>query len=164
MNRWIVPAAVAALLACPAGGTTAGGTQCTGTRPLILASAASPDSQPSPEPFIGNKGSRKIHKSDCVWGKKISPGKRKYFKTYQEAIAEGYFPCSTCRPDVAAGLPAPTRPPVGDAEIIGSTVKGVFHRGSCEWAQKISAEHLVRFKTREEAVAAGKHSCPICKP
>ncbi|MEI6634795.1 MAG: hypothetical protein WCP22_13405 [Chlamydiota bacterium] len=164
MNRWIAPAAIAALLTCPAGGTTAGVASAPASPPLLLASAAPPDSQPAPEPFIGNKGSRKIHRSDCVWGKKISPGKRKYFKTYQEAIAEGYVPCGTCKPEFAAGLPEPTHPPIRDADIIASTLKGFFHRGSCEWAHKISAEHLMKFKTREEAIAAGKTPCPICKP
>ncbi len=126
--------------------------------------AASPCGEEAPAPFIGNKGSRKLHCADCIWGKKVSPGKRKEFRTYQEAVAEGYFPCSACRPDIAAGLPGPPRPPVAPGEIVGSTVKDFFHRGSCEWADKISAGHLLRFKTREEAIAAGKRPCSVCKP
>lgn len=164
MRRLTVPVAIVVALPFVAGRTAAGGVDADAGAPLVLASAAPPGAARLPAPFIGNKGSRKIHCADCVWGMKISPGKRKEFRTYQEAVAEGYLPCSACRPDVAAGLPSPTRPSVAPDEIIGSTVKRVFHRGDCTWADKISAEHLMRFKTREEAIAAGKHPCPACKP
>lgn len=152
--------AAAALL--PLG--VAGGGAGAAPRPLLLASAAGPGAQPPPAPFIGNKGSRKIHRSECVWGQKISPGKRKFFMDYREAVAEGYVPCSGCKPELAAGLPEPTHPPIRDTDIVASTMKMFFHRGSCEWAHKISGAHLVIYRTREEAIAAGKSPCQVCKP
>lgn len=36
--------------------------------------------------YIGNKNSKKFHRPDCEWAKKISPGNRVYFKTREEAI------------------------------------------------------------------------------
>jgi len=40
----------------------------------------------------------------------------------------------------------------------------VFHRPDCRWAQNISADNLVRYQTREEALASGKKPCKSCKP
>ncbi|HNS19112.1 MAG TPA: Ada metal-binding domain-containing protein [Sedimentisphaerales bacterium] len=40
----------------------------------------------------------------------------------------------------------------------------VFHRPDCRWAQNISADNLVRYQTREEAIASGKNPCKSCKP
>jgi hypothetical protein len=60
-------------------------------------------------PFIGNKGSKKVHRADCIWGQKTSPGKKKEFATYAEAVKAGYVPCRTCRPD----LPEPPTPKPG---------------------------------------------------
>ncbi len=39
-----------------------------------------------------------------------------------------------------------------------------FHRQDCRWAQNISADNLVRYQTREEALAGGKKPCKSCKP
>lgn len=163
MTSWIIAAAVAALLPHPAHAVPAAGA-CGPDAPLLLASAAPPGAQPAPEPFVGNKGSRKIHRSDCVWGMKISPGKRKFFRTYREAIAEGYIPCSTCKPELTAGIPVPTHPPIADTDICASTLKQFFHRGNCQWAHEISAAHLVKYATREQALAEGKTPCQVCKP
>jgi hypothetical protein len=131
-----------------------------------LAAAGAPDSQTAPAPYIGNKGSRKIHRSSCVWGQKVSPGKRIYFTSYDEAKAAGYVPCHTCRPDLpdAAATALLVPPSLKDTDICASTTKPFFHRGSCQWAKKITAEHLIIYKSREEALAAGKSPCQVCKP
>lgn len=153
----------APLLAAAACAISAGAAEAP-TAPLLLASAAGPGAHPPPAPFVGNKGSRKVHRSDCEWGKKISPGKRKYFKTYQKAAAQGYVPCSICKPNLAAGLPDPSRPVVRDTDFVSSTRKSIFHRGGCDWVRKIGAEHLVIYRTREEAIADGKSPCRACNP
>lgn len=48
--------------------------------------------------YVGNKSSRKFHKLDCPWAKRISERNRVYFKTKEEAIKQGYIPCSVCKP------------------------------------------------------------------
>lgn len=48
--------------------------------------------------YVGNKSSKKFHKLDCPWAKKISERNRVYFKTREEAIKQGYIPCSVCKP------------------------------------------------------------------
>lgn len=48
--------------------------------------------------------------------------------------------------------------------LIASKSGKAFHRPDCRWAQNISAENLVTYKTREEAIASGKRPCKSCKP
>jgi hypothetical protein len=40
----------------------------------------------------------------------------------------------------------------------------VFHTPNCRSAKRISPENLVVYKTREEAIKAGKRPCKVCKP
>jgi micrococcal nuclease len=47
--------------------------------------------------------------------------------------------------------------------VAGSNGK-TFHRSDCAWAKGIDPSALVNYKTREEATAAGKKPCRICKP
>ena len=146
--------AIAALLILALGADTA------------MAAMGAPPSRSSIAPFIGNKGNRKVHRTSCIWGQKISPGKTIYFNSYQEAKDAGYIPCKTCRPELseaaATALSAP--PQIMDTDICASRTKQFFHRGSCPWAHKITAEHLIKYKTREEAIADGKLPCQVCKP
>lgn len=53
-------------------------------------------SQDTTLPFIGNKNTKKFHRSDCSGLPKEH--NRIYFKTAEEAISEGYEPCSNCKP------------------------------------------------------------------
>ena len=48
--------------------------------------------------------------------------------------------------------------------FVSSTSSQVFHRPDCRWAQNIASGNLVGYKSREEAVQAGKRSCKTCKP
>jgi hypothetical protein len=48
--------------------------------------------------------------------------------------------------------------------FIASKSSDVFHRPDCRWAQNISGNNLVGYKTREEAVQSGKRPCKSCKP
>lgn len=129
-------------------------------------STAAPAAAQSTAPFIGNKGSKKVHRADCNWGIKTSPGKRVYFNTYDEAEKAGYTPCKTCRPQLAAaGVgAAKSSAPAAGGEFCASAKGKSFHRASCEWAKKISAANLVTYKTREGAIAAGKKPCSTCMP
>ncbi|MCX6355060.1 MAG: hypothetical protein NTZ78_09190 [Candidatus Aureabacteria bacterium] len=79
----------------PSGAKESGAVQVESSAPSRLSAIAGPR-------FIGNKGSRKVHRASCEWGQKISPGKRIYFNSYEEAKAAGYIPCRTCKPDQPA--------------------------------------------------------------
>lgn len=48
--------------------------------------------------------------------------------------------------------------------FIASKSGGVFHRPDCRWAQNISADNRLGYKTREEAIQSGKRPCKSCKP
>lgn len=57
------------------------------------------------------------------------------------------------------GLTAASKP-----LFVASKSGSVFHRPDCRWAQNISADNLIGYKTREEAVQSGKRPCKSCKP
>jgi hypothetical protein len=48
--------------------------------------------------------------------------------------------------------------------FVSSRSSNVFHKPGCRWAQNISKENLVTYKTREEAIKAGKRPCKTCNP
>lgn len=48
--------------------------------------------------------------------------------------------------------------------FVASRNSSVFHRPDCRWAQNIAEKNLVGFKTRDEALQAGKRACKSCKP
>ena len=52
----------------------------------------------------------------------------------------------------------------GKYEFIGSKSSDVFHKSDCRSTSSISSENLVSYKTREEAVKAGKRPCKWCNP
>lgn len=47
---------------------------------------------------------------------------------------------------------------------VGSTRSKKFHRPDCDWAQRISPDNRVEFKSREEAIEAGYEPCKACRP
>jgi len=48
--------------------------------------------------------------------------------------------------------------------FVASKSSGVFHRPDCRWAQNISDDNRVGYRTREEAEQSGKRPCRSCKP
>lgn len=48
--------------------------------------------------------------------------------------------------------------------FVASKNSQLFHKAGCELAAKISAKNLVRYRTRDEAVRAGKRPCDECNP
>ena len=58
----------------------------------------------------------------------------------------------------------PTEPPPSGANYVASKNSKVFHRPDCSSARRISAHNLVTYRTRTEAINAGKRPCKICKP
>ncbi len=51
-----------------------------------------------------------------------------------------------------------------DRRVASDLAKGKFHRIECDRADLISANHLLFFDSREEAIAAGKEPCRTCRP
>ncbi len=39
-----------------------------------------------------------FHRPDCKWAHRISPANLQTFKTREEAIKAGHWPCKVCRP------------------------------------------------------------------
>jgi methylphosphotriester-DNA--protein-cysteine methyltransferase len=48
--------------------------------------------------------------------------------------------------------------------LVGSKNSKKYHLASCQYAKKISASNLVKFKSAKEAKAAGYEACKVCKP
>ena len=132
-------------------------------------------------PFFGIASSRKVHRSDCKWSKKVADKNKVFFATYADAMREGYAPCKLCRPDEApasasappaaetqsttapeASAPSAKAPATG--KFVASSNGKTFHRSDCAWAKGIDPGALMTYKTKEEAIAAGKKPCRICKP
>jgi hypothetical protein len=66
----------------------------------------------------------------------------------------------------ASSVPALPRSTASASQysFVASNSGSVFHRPDCRWAQSISGDNRVGYKTREEAVQAGKRPCKSCKP
>ena len=52
----------------------------------------------------------------------------------------------------------------GKYEFTGSKGSDVFHKPDCHSASNISSENLMSYKSRQEAVKAGKRPCKWCNP
>jgi methylphosphotriester-DNA--protein-cysteine methyltransferase len=140
--------------------------------------AMTAEARASPEaPFVGHRGTRKVHTAECRYARAVSERNRITFATFQEAAAAGYVSCKVCKPDLVAGAAAPKAPapqPTATATAeaaapspngyVSSEAAKTFHRPDCEWAKKISPEKTVKYATKEEALAAGKSPCQVCKP
>lgn len=48
--------------------------------------------------YVGNARTMKLHRFDCEWAKRMSPGNRVEFKSREEAVKQGYSPCLVCQP------------------------------------------------------------------
>jgi len=49
-------------------------------------------------------------------------------------------------------------------KFVASKNSKVFHKPDCPFAKRIKPENLVTFKSRSEAVQAGKRPCKRCNP
>jgi hypothetical protein len=66
--------------------------------------------------------------------------------------------------DVAPPSPAPTATDSVAGGYVASVNSPACHRPDCKSAAKISEKNLVRYNTRNEAIAAGKKPCRECNP
>lgn len=56
------------------------------------------------------------------------------------------------------------KPSAAEYKYYASSKSKKYHYPSCKWAQKISPENLVSFKSANEAKAQGYVPCKVCKP
>ena len=74
---------------------------------------------------------------------------------------QGILPPSETGPvPTDSGGPAPT----AGYPLVSSRNSQVFHRPDCRWVQNIAGGNLVGYRSRDEAVQAGKRPCKTCKP
>jgi len=70
--------------------------------------------------------------------------------------------------DITTTRKEPTRPTVEVAptehKYVASKNSNIFHKAECSSAKRIAAKNLVYYKSRDEAINAGKRPCKICKP
>ncbi len=53
---------------------------------------------------------------------------------------------------------------ISEQKYVASKSSSIFHKPECRWAQNISQENLVTYKSKEEAMKAGKRPCKTCNP
>jgi hypothetical protein len=58
--------------------------------------------------------------------------------------------------------PADSTP--AEHQYVASKNSQVFHLPGCRSVKRISPENLIGYKTRDEAVSAGKRPCKLCTP
>ncbi|MCU0916590.1 MAG: hypothetical protein MUC88_18820 [Planctomycetes bacterium] len=62
-------------------------------------------------------------------------------------------------------MSGPASPPTLPAcPVVAARDSRIFHRWDCRWAQSIAAGNRIGYKSREEAVQAGKRPCKTCQP
>lgn len=140
--------------------------------------------------IIGNKTSKKYHRPDCPGYRDMSEQNRVFFKTVEEAEAAGYKRAGNCpqeaaTPSVAskpkatpattqspkavpvaapASVPAEATQPIGaTGEIIGNKNSKIYHKPGCPGYASVSEKNQIRFKSAEEAEAAGFKRAGNCK-
>jgi hypothetical protein len=53
---------------------------------------------------------------------------------------------------------------ISEYKYVASKSSNVFHKPECRWAKNISQENLVKYKSKDEAIKAGKRPCKTCNP
>jgi Metal binding domain of Ada len=66
--------------------------------PAASPAPSGPATAPAATVFFGKKSLKKVHRADCVFGRRIPEADRVYFKSVQEALAAGYEACKVCKP------------------------------------------------------------------
>jgi endonuclease YncB( thermonuclease family)/methylphosphotriester-DNA--protein-cysteine methyltransferase len=142
---------------------------------------------PPPEgTVIGNKQSKKYHRPDCPGYRDMAEKNRVFFKSVEEAETAGYKRAGNCPPESeASSAKAATvastpdiRPqtektitpssPIGATAsatagaIIGNKNSKIYHRPNCPGYNSVSEKNQVKFKSAEEAEAAGYRAAKNC--
>lgn len=67
-------------------------------------------------------------------------------------------------PDVPVATPSPVGAAVGSVSYVASSRSQVFHRSDCGGGLRIAPANLLRFATREAALASGRRPAEDCDP
>ncbi len=106
----------------------------------------------------------------------IAYNKAKIEKIVSQKKTTYSFPRTTKYPPTPQGpkkpvsypptLPTYSRGPVTSraTQVVGSRIRNIYHRPSCEWARKISKHNRVYFSSESEAKSRGYHRCRVCFP
>ncbi|MDQ3281527.1 MAG: hypothetical protein M3Q69_08950 [Acidobacteriota bacterium] len=116
---------------------------------LLLAASAAP----AAEPLHGNTRTHVFHHATCRYYSCTNCTAR--FDSVQEARDAGYRACGLC--DTSTERSASV-----DAAFVGNTNTHKFHRNTCRYAG--CANCTAKFKTRDEAIAAGFRPGGCCDP
>lgn len=108
------------------------------------------------QPFRGNTRTRVFHQSSCRYYTCTNCTAK--FATAAEARSSGYRPCGVCEP----GGSSASSVTADDAPYRGNTNSHKFHRSSCRYAG--CSNCTVKFKSRDEAIAAGFAPGGCCSP
>jgi hypothetical protein len=95
-----------------------------------------------------------------------------FFRAIQKAKTSARGVAPSPRPATPATSPAYSPPPIRyprstpshSVAVVGSKIRLIYHRPSCEWARKISARNKVSFASTADARAAGYRRCGVCSP
>jgi hypothetical protein len=68
------------------------------------------------------------------------------------------LPAASAQPQTAA------TPQRSTLAFTGHRTLGIYHRRDCEWAQQISKQNFVAFRSKTVAQNAGYHPCKVCAP
>ncbi len=89
-----------------------------------------------------------------------------FIQVWRAANPPGKQPSDTS--DIGVPEKIQTRPaaktPTAAYKYVASKNSKVFHLPGCRFANQISPKNLVGYKSRDEAINAGKRPCKICKP
>jgi len=67
--------------------------------------------------LVASKTGERYHRPECSLARRIASKNLLYYRTGDDAYADGFTPCQVCRPDLAGRqpVPAPGQAPTPDA-------------------------------------------------
>jgi hypothetical protein len=66
--------------------------------------------------------------------------------------------------NLAEQIEEDVNPAADEYSFVASKNSNIFHKPDCRWAGNISQGNLIKYKSREEAIKAGKRPCKTCNP
>lgn len=142
--------------------------RCNPDEPLIEKKVHATGS-PADARFIGNRETRKVHRSECSHVERMADDKKVYFAGYEEALESGFAPCRICDPDKVAleekiYFSGTRKEATANAPFVGNRETRKIHRRSCTHAKNLADEKAVYFEKYRDTIEAGFIPCRVCDP